>query len=625
MQKDNAKKSSSQTFLKGAMVLTVSMIIVKLCGMVYKIMLTKIYAMFGDQYAGIGTGIFSNAYELYIPLFTLATAGFPIAVSRLISESIAKERYKDVKQIHKVSKPFFVILGFVSFSLMVGLSFWYVDYVNSPYSIYALMMLAPSVFFGCIVSIYRGYFEGQRNMNPTAISEIIEACVKMILGLSLAYFVMKFGISSYKSTGTVFGLTFKNEIEAMNTLIGFSVASAIFAISFGGFLSYIALRIIFKRRKNDIPLEYYENSVDALSRKETLKNLVKTAIPIGLAALVMSVSSSIDTIIIQKILYNMAISDREALLAQFDGHLDENIPLVFNQSIINVAPLLTNPLGILVGEKITKIPELAEINPITIHTYLMGAFSCALTVMQLITSVTQVFGTSALPSVTNAYTRGDKTELKKSIETVLKLTMLFTLPAGIGMFVLPYPIISLLYDGYVAVVAADVLRVMGMSVIVVAVSTPICSMIQGVGRVDLPLKLYSIAMVIKIATNIAFVSIVDINIVGGAVGSLVSFLFVCVVGMYFLVKKSGVVPDFLQSVLKPLFSALLCGVAAYFAYGLFDNFMGAKIAIICAICVAAVVYVFALLLMRTFTENEIYMLPKGNKFVTILAKFNLIR
>lgn len=596
MQKDNAKKSSSQTFLKGAMVLTVSMIIVKLCGMVYKIMLTKIYAMFGDQYAGIGTGIFSNAYELYIPLFTLATAGFPIAVSRLISESIAKERYKDVQQIHRVSKPFFVILGFVSFALMVGLSFWYVDYVNSPYSIYALMMLAPSVFFGCIVSIYRGYFEGHRNMNPTAISEIIEACVKMILGLSLAYFVMKYGISSYKSTGTVFGLTFKNEIEAMNTLIGFSVASAIFAISFGGFLSYIALRIIFKRKKNDIPQEYYENSVDALSRKETLKNLVKTAIPIGLAALVMSVSSSIDTIIIQKILYNMAITDRDALLAQFDGQLDANIPL--------------NP---------------TKDNPITIHTYLMGAFSCALTVMQLITAVTQVFGTSALPSVTNAYTRGDKTELKKSIESVLKLTMLVTLPAGIGMFVLPYPIISLLYDGYVAVVAADVLRVMGMSVIVVAVSTPICSMLQGIGRVDLPLKLYSIAMVIKIATNIAFVSIVEINIVGGAVGSLVSFLFVCVVGMYFLVKKAEVMPDFFQSVLKPLFSAILCGVAAYFAYGLFDNFMGAKVATIFAICVAAVVYVFALLLLRTFTENEICMLPKGNKFVTILAKFNLIR
>lgn len=597
MQNDNLKKSGSQTFLKGAAVLSISMIIVKLCGMVYKIMLTKIYSMFGDEYAGIGTGIFSNAYEIYIPLFTLATAGFPIAVSRMISESIAQKRYKDVKQIHKVSKPFFIILGFVAFALMIGLSFVYVDVVNSPYSIYSLMMLAPSIFFGCLMSIYRGYFEGQRNMVPTALSEIIEACIKMIVGLSLAYFVMKIGMTQYQNSQTIFGLTFSSQQEAMYTLIGFSVASAIFAISLGGFVSYVVLRIMYNRSKNAIPQEYFDNSVDARSQRETLSKLIRTAIPIGLAAIVMSISSSIDTIIIQRVLYNMAITDREALLAQFDGHLDSHIPL--------------NPTAD---------------NPITIHTYLMGAFSCALTVMQLITAVTQVFGTSAMPSVTDAYTKGDKRELKRSIETVLKLTMLVTLPAGIGMFALPYPVISLLYSGYVAEVAAGVMRVMGLSVIVVAVSTPVCSMLQGVGRVDLPLKLYSIAMVLKLATNYFFVNIVSINIVGGAVGSLVSFSFVCVVGMYYLIKKAQVVPDFLNTTIKPLLGAMICGAAAYASYQLLTKFVvGGGIATIISIAIAAVVYVISLLLMRAFNETEIKMLPKGKNVVTILAKLHLLR
>lgn len=596
MSKDTVKKSGSQTFLKGALILSISMIIVKLCGMIYKIMLTRIYSMFGDQYAGIGMGIFSNAYEIYIPLFTLATAGFPIAVSRLISESIAKERYKDVKMIHKVSKPFFVIMGLVAFSLMIGLSFVYIEVVKSPYSIYALMMLAPSIFFGCLVSIYRGYFEGQRNMAPTAISEIIEACVKMVLGLSLAYVVMKVGMSQYQSSSTIFGMSFESESEAMNTLIAFSVASAIFAISLGGLFSYIALKIIYKRNKNSIPEEYYERSVDALSRRETFNRLVKTAIPIGLAAIVMSVSSSIDTIVIQNVLYNMAQTDREALLAQFDGHLDANIPL--------------NP---------------TKDNPITIHTYLMGAFGCALTIMQLVTAVTQVFGTSAMPSVTNAYTKGDKAELKKSIETVLKLTMLVTLPAGLGMFALPYPIMSLLYDGYIAEVGASVLRVMGISVIFVAVSTPICSMLQGVGRIDMPLKLYCGAMVMKIALNYAFVGIVDINITGAAVGSLVSFFFVCIVGMYFLVKKAGVIPDFFNTCIKPLIAAIICGVAAYLCYELIGSVMMPAVATLVSIAVAGVFYIISLLLLHTFTENEVLMLPKGKNFVTILAKLHLLR
>ncbi|MBQ4129525.1 MAG: polysaccharide biosynthesis protein [Ruminococcus sp.] len=596
MQSNNIKKNSSQTFLKGAMVLSISMAIVSLCGMVYKLMLTRIYSMFGDQYAGIGTGLFTNAYEIYIPLFTLATAGFPIAVSRLISESIAKERYKDVRQIYKVSIPFFVIMGLVCFSLMVGLSFVYVNVIKSPYSIYAMITLAPSIFFGCIVSIYRGYFEGQRNMAPTAISEIVEAAVKMVVGLPLSYIVMKIGMAQYKASGTIFGLNFESESEAMNMLLAFSVASAIFAISFGGLLSFVTLRIIYKRNKNAIPQEYFDNSVDALSRRETFNKLLKTAIPIGLAALVMSISSSIDTMVIQNVLYKMAQTNPKELLAQYDGNLDSHIPL--------------NP---------------TKSKPITIHTYLLGAYSCALTIMQLVTHITQVFGTSAMPSVTDAYTKGDKSELKKAIETVLKLTVLVTFPAGIGMFVLSYPIMELLYDGYIAVVGARVLCVMGLSVIFIATSTPICSMLQGVGRIDMPLKLYSIAMVMKIALNYAFVSIVSINIMGAAVGSLVAYLFVCVVGMYFLIKKAGVIPNFLHTVVKPLVGSIVCGLSAYLVYKLLNPIMSDTLATLLSIVIASVFYLISLLLMHTFTENEIKMLPKGNNVVTILAKLHLLR
>ena len=600
MQKQKVKKSRPQSFLQGAMVLTISMIVVKLCGMVYKIMLTRIYAMFGDDLAGIGTGLFNNAYEIYIPLFTLATAGFPIAVSRLISENMAKERYNDVKMIHKVSKPFFIIMGLVCFLLMVILSFVYVDIVKSPYSIYAMMTLAPSIFFGCIVSIYRGYFEGQRNMTPTAISEIVEAATKMLFGLTMAYVVMQVGMNEYEKSTTIFGQSFSTQTEAVYTLISYSVAVAIFSISLGGLLSYISLRIIYHLKRNDIPKEYYENSVEARSKRETFNMLLKTAIPIGLAALVMSISSTIDSIVIQNVLYNMAENKPAEFLAQFDGKLDSYIP--------------KNP---------------TKANPIVIHTYLWGAFGCALTVMQLVTAVTQAFGTSAMPAVTNAYTKGDKKELKNAIETVLKLTSIFTFPAGIGMFVLAEPIMMMLYgsqeDMYFAQIGADVLKVMGFSVIFIAISTPICSMLQGVGRIDMPLKLYSVAMVMKIVANYAFVSIVSINICGAAVGSLIAYVFVCVVGMYFLIKRAGVVPDFLQTVIKPCIGSLVCGGAAYLAYELLSKVCSDAISTIVSIVIAAVFYLISLLLLHTFSENEINKLPKSKNIVIILAKLHLLR
>lgn len=227
----NSEKDVSQTFLKGAAVLTVSMIIVKVFGLIDKVLLTNIYSTFGQGYATMGTGLYSNAYEIFVVIFTVATGGLPIAISRLVSESIAQKRYNDVRQIHKVSKPFFVIVGVVSLLIMVVGSFFYVRIIDSPYSIYAMMCLAPTILFGCFVSIYRGYFEGQRNMIPTAVSEIIEAAVKLVIGALLAYFVMRFGIDSYESTGTFLGFTFKNEIEAQNTILAFSVAGAICGIS----------------------------------------------------------------------------------------------------------------------------------------------------------------------------------------------------------------------------------------------------------------------------------------------------------------------------------------------------------------------------------------------------------
>ena len=596
MQKNNINKNSSQTFLKGAMIMSVSMIVVKLLGMIFKVMLTRMYTGFGDEFAGIGTGLLNNAYEVYNPLFTLATAGFPLAVSRLISESIAQKRYRDVAQIHKTSKPFFIGMGAVCFVLMIAVSFIYINIIKSPYSIYSMMTLAPSIFFGCLVSIYRGYYEGQRNMFPTAVSEVVEVGSKVVFGLSLAYLVMNLGMSEFAASQTVFGRSFATDYDAMYTLLAYSVAAAIAGISIGSILSFLFLKIYYLKRPFRVSEEYLENSIDARTRRETFNLLLKTAIPIGLAALVMSLSATIDTIVIQRVLYSMAQNKGEELLGQYDAsQLSSMLP--------------DNPT-----------PD----NPITLHTYLIGCYSYAVTIMQLVTALTQAFSTSAMPSVTAAYTKGDKNELKKAIETVLKLTMLFTLPAGLGLFAIPYPIISLLYKGYSAEIGAGVLRVMGISVIFIAVSTPICSMLNGVGRIDLPLKLYSIAMVIKILINYLFVSVVSINIVGAALGSLVAYLFVCVVGMYFLIKKAGVIPDFVGTTLKPLIGAVCCAGAAFLMNLLLSGHIPSAVCTLVSVIAAALIYVIVLLLLRTFTESEVKMLPKSKNIVTILAKLHLL-
>ncbi|MEE0873029.1 MAG: oligosaccharide flippase family protein, partial [Ruminococcus sp.] len=193
----DSEQNASQAFVKGAAILTVSMIIVKVFGLLDKVILADIYSMFGDSFASTGVGLYNNAYEVFVLIFTVATGGLPIVISRLISQNMAEKRYKDVKLIHRISVPMFLVVGIVCMLGMLIVSFPYASIIKQPYSVYAMMALAPTILFGCLASIYRGYFEGQRNMVPTAVSEVIEAVVKLVLGALFAYLIMKFGMEHY--------------------------------------------------------------------------------------------------------------------------------------------------------------------------------------------------------------------------------------------------------------------------------------------------------------------------------------------------------------------------------------------------------------------------------------------
>ena len=581
------KRRKSQSFLKGAMVLGSSMVIVKLMGMIYKILLS-------NEYGGVGTGLFNSAYALYNPLFMLSTAGFPIAISRMVSESITKKRYRDVKQIHRISVPIFVLAGCLCFLVMVLGSFIYIKLIHADNAIFALLCLSPTIFFGCLMSIYRGYFEGMRNMVPTAISEIIEATCKLFLGLTASFVVTRMGMGQYESTGYVFGIRCMNVAEAESAIIPIAIGAAITGISVGSLLGFLFLFIRYKRGGDGITKEELKNSPPPRKADKTLRVMVRTAIPIGLGSIIMSLADMIDSTLVQIRINNIMQTDPDALLGVYGSLIPDNVYY---------------------GEET--------------HTFLYGCYGIALTLMMLVTAVTQVFGTTALPSVTAAWTSGNKQQLKKSMETVMRVTTLVTIPSGIGMSVLAEPLLSMIYHGSSVAgeveIGSKVLTVMGISVIFIATSTPLCSMLQAIGRMDVPLKLFAVGMVIKIVVNYILVGIPWINIQGANIGSIVCYGFVTVMALFVICRETKIVPDFVSIFVKPLLAGIVCGAAAYFSEILFDLFFKQRIATILAVVVAIVAYFIALFLFRAIKREDVLQMPKGNKIVKLLEKRKLIR
>lgn len=583
------KGIEQQSFIKGAMILTISIVVVKIIGSLFKVLFLNIVD-------GVGNGIFNSAYELYNVIFTVASAGFPIALSRMVSEYVSKHRYNDVRKLHRISIPFFATTGLVCFLLMISLSGVYSKMIGNSAVQLPVIMLAPIVFFGCLMSIYRGYFEGMRYMVPTAVSEIIEVSCKLIVGLSSAYIVNYLGTQEYKNSGTLFGQSFSDEIMFNQVLASYTVSAAFLGVTLGSFLGFIYLLLKYKSTRGGITKEQLENAPTAETGKFLFKKLTLTAIPVGLGAFVMSIASTIDSILVQ-----LRIVD---IMESGNGNVLQNM-----YSFLEPEKFLLNDSG-----------------EYTIQVFLFGCYGYALTFQMLVTAVTQAFGSSAMPALTSAWTAKDKKLIKSNINTILKVTLLVTLPAGIGITMLAEPLLTLLYGVRQEVtIATTVLQVMGISSIFIATSTPICSMLQAIGRVDMPVKLYTVGMIIKIIINYVLVGIPSINIQGAAVGSLVAYLFVSVVGIYIIAKDTKVVPDFNKILLKPLVAAILCGVAAYGSNFVITTYLDlGRFTALPSIAVAVLVYAISLILLKGITAEDLQEIPGGNKISKKLAKYKLL-
>ena len=177
----NEKAVKKQNVLNGAMVLVVATALVKIIGAIYKIPLTGIIG-------SLGRGYFASAYNIYTPVYAISMAGLPVAVSAIVSKNVALGKYRDVKQVFKVTFPLFLGLGVIGTAFLMLFANYYVTTIAlSPLSIYAVFCIAPCVLFCCIMSTYRGYYEGLNNMYPTAISQVLESLGKLIFGLTLSY------------------------------------------------------------------------------------------------------------------------------------------------------------------------------------------------------------------------------------------------------------------------------------------------------------------------------------------------------------------------------------------------------------------------------------------------------
>ena len=291
------------SFFGGAAILTAGILMVKLIGALYKIPLGNIIseAAFSD---------FNTAYYIYSLLIVISTGGLPVALSKMISEANALGRGNQVQKIFRVSMATFCTLGVLSMLVMVLFPHQLAALMNNSHSAYCIATLGPALFFLCPLSALRGYFQGHSLMAPTAISQIIEAACKMVIGLSLAAWMVTRGMD--------------DSVSAAGAIAGVSVGCAVAAL-------YVFLR--YRKHRKGAP-KYHDTPE---SGRQILSTLLKLAIPITLGTSVMSLANLLDTSIIFGRLQNAAgFTEMEARILK--GVFDKALTLY------NLPPTLIGPI-----------------------------------------------------------------------------------------------------------------------------------------------------------------------------------------------------------------------------------------------------------------------------------------
>lgn len=395
------KKTNS--FFGGAAILAAGIILVKIISAVYKIPLVNILGSSG--YAD-----FTAAFNIFNILLMISTAGIPVAMSKMISQAQTQGRLNQVRKIFRVAFTFFLVLGVVCSLVMLIFSKQFAGIMNNTKAVWCIRMLSPSVALVCCLACFRGYAQGHRNMTPSSVSQIIEALFKLIVGLSLAWFLI-----------TV--LKKEDSIGAAGAIVGVTVSELV---------AVIYMAVDFFRTRREEPLRGGDRPDSAES---ILKTCLSLAIPISLTSASTSIITAVDNSLVMGRLQNALLMTEEAarvLMGNYTGvqtvyQIPASLMVAITASVIpavtvcftnrdrtgaarivgsalKTAALIAIPSGvgmIVLGTPITKLlfssldPEIA--GPILSILGLANIFVC---MMLVCNSVLQSHGILNIPIIT---------------------------------------------------------------------------------------------------------------------------------------------------------------------------------------------------------------------------------
>lgn len=544
-----AAEKKKDSFIFQAAILAAAGLLSRVIGLLYAV---PLYRIIGEE----GNGYYGTAYDIYFMILLISTYSIPTAVSKVISQRLALEEYKNARKLFICSLIYVVVVG----GFTAVLTFVFAPVLVIEQSVLSLRVMAPTIFFSGLLSVFRGYMQAHNTMVPTAISQIIEQIMNAVVSVAAAY---------------IFTIPYR---EAMHeylpeATIGASKGAAGSALGTGaGVLAGLIFILInyFGKSKDFKAKVIADKSTNEESYRDLFKVIFMMVTPVIMATFIYNVSTTID----MKIFWWM----------------------------VDIKGMDTS---------------------IASRTY--GIYSRQfLVLINLPIAISSAVSSALIPGISGAYSRNDIEGVKGRLNQAIRTTMFVVIPAAIGMAFLSNPIMQLLFSG--TDMRAGIALAGGcISVVFYALSTITNGVLQGMGRVEAPVKNAAITLVIHILFVLGMMYFTDGTLAVLVAGSVVYSFFMCVLNGISIRRFLGYRMEYKHCFILPAIAAFVMGIVAYAVYVCCFRLISSNIiSLVVAIVIAIMIYAIIMLKTGACSEEDLVSLPMGARLARVAKAIHLI-
>ncbi len=510
----------------------------------------------------LGLGYYQAAYGFYTIVLLISSYSIPSAISKVIAQKIALKEYRNAHRIFKCALAYVLVVGGVAGLFL----FFAAGLFVSEEAVPVLRTFAPTIFVYGILGVLRGYFQAHKSMVQTSVSQILEQIANAVVSVGAACLFIYIGFGTLQEPAAEADRISRATYGAIGSAIGTGSGVLVGLLFMLGV--YFLNRKLIRRRI----------ARDPHTNEDSYGSIIKTI-----------------TFVVT--------------------------PFILSTAIYNLSAPVNNAIY-------TKIlPQIRNIDTVRSYSNYAVFSGQALTVSNIPIAFATAMAAAMIPSIAQLMASGDLEQARKKIALSVKSTMVISIPAAVGLFALAKPVMFLFFprSEEVVTLAGQLLQTLSLSVIFYALSTLGNSILQGLGKVNVPIINSAIALVVQTVTAIVLLHYTNLDLHSLAIANTLYGFIMCVLNQWAVRRAAGYRQEVRNTFLMPLLASLIMGAAAYGVYGgLFYLLRSMRLALIPAVIVGVIVYAVSLLLLKGITEEEIRTFPKGHLLVKIAKKMKLL-